>query len=302
MADSTSSVSSKSRISAKPRWKALAVLFKLRVVWLLLFAAVGGAFLAADGQPHISDMVSLFVAGGLTAAGSSALNQFLERGSDALMSRTRQRPLVTRYFPRPAALFWLALIMTFAPGLIVLRFNPSLTFFLLLGAFIYLVIYTIWLKPRTPLNIVIGGAAGSAAVLSGSAAVGNWNQPGALALALLIFLWTPTHFWSLAILYRDDYRHSKIPMLPANIDPRQAAAWVLLHTAATAVAALALALLPALGWLYAAPVMLATAGLLWQSVRLLARPAKKQARTLFITSNVYLGLILLLICLDLIVG
>ena len=113
------------------------------------------------------------------------------------------------------------------PSLVMLPFNPALSFFLILGAIIYVGVYTIWLKPRTLLNIVIGGAAGSAAVLSGSAAVGNWNDPGALVLSLLLFLWTPFHFWSLALLYRDDYARSDVPMLPVHTTPRQAAWWVM---------------------------------------------------------------------------
>ncbi|MCL7455469.1 MAG: UbiA family prenyltransferase, partial [Anaerolineae bacterium] len=173
-----------------------------------------------------------------------------------------------------------------------------LTLFLLLGAVIYIYIYTIWLKPRTPLNIVIGGAAGSAAVLSGSAAAGQWNEPGAVILALLVFLWTPTHFWSLAIAYRRDYARGGFPMLPVQTAPRTAAGWVLAHTAAAALAALALATRPSLGWLYLAPVGLATAVLLGLSSWLVARPGKPRALAVFHASNLYLALVMLTICLD----
>ena len=164
--------------------------------------------------------------------------------------------------------------MILLPSLAVLPFNPALAFFLLLGAAIYIYVYTIWLKPRTPLNIVIGGAAGSAAVLSGSAAAGDWNDPGALLLALLVFLWTPTHFWSLAIAYRDDYARGGFPMLPVQTTPRTAAWWVLLHTGGAALAALALASHPALGWLYLVAGGLATMILLVLSVRLVASPSQ----------------------------
>ena len=274
----------------------LVVLFKLRIVALLLFAAVGGAFLGANGRPGLDRLALLLVTGGLAASGASALNQYLERESDARMARTRKRPLVVGSIARPGWVPYVAGLMILLPSLAVLPFNPSLAIFLLLGAAIYVGIYTLWLKPRTLLNIVIGGAAGSAAVLSGSAAVGAWNNPGAVALALLVFLWTPTHFWSLAIVYRNDYRQGGMPMLPAQAGLRASAWWVSLHTAATAFAALMLAGQPTLGWIYFAPVAVATLDLMVRNVRLLVHPEGKQALSLFKASNLYLALILLMIC------
>jgi protoheme IX farnesyltransferase len=182
----------------------LMALFKVRVVLLLLVAAVGGAFLAAGGWPGLGTLALLLVTGGLAAGGASAINQYLERELDARMDRTRRRPLPARSFARTRWVPYVGAAMILLPALAVLPFRPALTLFLLLGAAIYIYVYTIWLKPRTPLNIVIGGAAGSAAVLSGSAAAGHWNEASAVVLALLVFLWTPTHFWSLAIAYRGD--------------------------------------------------------------------------------------------------
>jgi protoheme IX farnesyltransferase len=186
--------------------------------------------------------------------------------------------------------------MILLPSLAVLPFNPALTIFLLLGAAIYIGVYTVWLKPRTPLNIVIGGAAGSAAVLSGAAAAGNWAEPGALTLAALVFLWTPTHFWSLAIAYRDDYARGGFPMLPVQTTSRAAAWWVLLHASGAALAALALATHPSLGWLYLLPVGLVTVSLLMLSLRLIAKPCQQRALGLFHTSNLYLAVVMLMIC------
>jgi protoheme IX farnesyltransferase len=292
-------------IPAKPMqrraslWQALMVLFKVRIVFLLLFAAVGGAFLGAGGWPGAGTLTLLLITGGLAASGASALNEYLERDQDALMARTRQRrPLVNGAITRPGWVPYIAAAMILVPSLAVLPSNPALSFFLLLGAIIYVGIYTLWLKPRTLLNIVIGGAAGSAAVLSGSAAAGAWNDPGALALALMLFVWTPTHFWSLAIVYRDDYARGGFPMLPAQTSPRQAAFWVLLHTLPTALAALLLVGHPALGWLYFIPVGLATVDLILRNLRLLAAPTSKRAFSLFKISNLYLALVLLLICVD----
>ncbi len=279
--------------------QALMVLFKVRIVFLLLFAAVGGAFLGAGGWPGAGTLTLLLITGGLAASGASALNEYLEQDRDALMARTRQRrPLVNGAIARPGWVPFVAGLMILVPSLAVLPSNPALSFFLLLGAIIYIGVYTLWLKPRTSLNIVIGGAAGSAAVLSGSAAAGAWNDPGALALALMLFLWTPTHFWSLAIVYRDDYARGGFPMLPAQTSPRHAAFWVMVHTLPTAFAALLLVGHPALGWLYFVPIGLATVDLVVRNVRLLAEPTAKRAFSMFKVSNLYLALVLLMICVD----
>jgi protoheme IX farnesyltransferase len=289
--------------SASPRykqslWNLLMVLFKVRVVLLLLFAAVGGAFIAAGGWPGVAKLAVLLVTGGLAAAGASALNQALEQELDARMERTRHRPLAAGALARSRWVVYAGALMILLPALSVLPFNPALTIFLLSGAAIYIGVYTIWLKPRTPLNIVIGGAAGSAAVLTGSAAAGSWNEAGAVTLALLVFLWTPTHFWSLAIAYRDDYARGGFPMLPVQTTPRAAAGWVMLHAVAAAIAALALAAHPAIGWLYLAPVALGSAGLLALSLRLIARPGKERALAVFHASNLYLALVICMICVN----
>lgn len=274
----------------------LVVLFKLRIVFLLLMAATGGAFMAANGWPGLGNLLLLWLTGGMAAAGASALNQYWERESDGNMGRTRQRPLVTGEITQPNWVPIVGIGLVLLPSLAVLPFNPALSFFLILGAIIYVGIYTIWLKPRTLINIVIGGAAGSAAVLSGSAAVGNWSDPGALVLSLLLFLWTPFHFWSLALLYRDEYARSDVPMLPVHTTPRQAAWWVMSHTLPTGVGGLLLALLPALGWVYLIPVAGITADLFWRNVRLIHNPSPQNAKGLFMSSNIYLLVLLLAIC------
>lgn len=279
-------------------WKSLLVLFKVRVVMLLLFAAAGGAFLAANDWPGAGTLAVLLIVGGSAAAGASAINQYLEQDLDARMERTRRRPLAARALGRPTWVPWIGAAMILLPTLVVLPSNPALAFFVVLGAAIYIGVYTIWLKPRTPLNIVIGGAAGSAAVLSGSAAAGAWNDPGALLLALLVFLWTPTHFWSLAIAYREDYARGGFPMLPVQSTPRKAAGWVLFHASAAALVAFLLWFIAQLGWIYLAPVAVATAVMLVLSIRLVAEPSRGRALALFHGSNLYLGLVILVICLD----
>ncbi len=273
----------------------IVVLFKLRVVFLLLLAATGGAFLAAGGWPGLGTLLLLWLTGGMAAAGSSSFNQYWERHSDGAMRRTRKRPLVNGDIKNPKWVPVVSVLLIFIPVLVVLPFNPAMAFFLLLGAFIYTIIYTIWLKPRTLLNIVIGGAAGSAAVLTGSAAIGQWNETGALILALILFLWTPFHFWSLALLYRDDYSRSDVPMLPVNTTPHRAAWWVMAHTLPTCIFGVLMVALPALGWIYFAPVLLVSFMLFWRNVQLIRDPSASHARALFMASNYYLTVLLLAI-------
>ncbi len=289
------------RINWREWLQELAVLFKMRVVSLLLLAAVGGAFLGARGWPGLGTLVLLLVTGGMAASGASALNQYLERHLDARMNRTRSRPLVTGSLARPRTILVIGLALIALPTLAVLPFNPALSFYLVLGAFIYVGVYTIWLKPRTLLNIVIGGAAGSAAVMSGAAAAHAATDPASIVLALLVFLWTPTHFWSLALLYRHDYQKASFPMLPAPVTPRQSAWWVLAHTLPTGLSALLLTLTPGLGWLYAVPTIGLTVELLYRNIRLIVAPTPKNARRLFISSNYYLMVVLLAICLGVLI-
>ena len=277
----------------------LTVLFKLRIVFLLLMAATAGMFLAAGGWPGWGALLLIWLTGGMAAAGASSLNQYWERNRDGLMGRTRHRPLVNGDIADPRWVPLVGVALVLVPVLAVLPFNRPLAFFLLLGAVIYVGIYTIWLKPRTLLNIVIGGAAGSAAVLSGSAAAGLWNAPGALALAAILFLWTPFHFWSLAILYREEYKRADVPMLPTQTTPHKAAWWVMSHTLPTGILSLMMVVLPGLGWLYFLPVLAITVDLLYRNVQLIRDPSPLNARRLFMSSNYYLLVLLLALCVDL---
>jgi len=296
---------------------ALAVpqLFKLRVVVLLVFAAVAGAFLGAGGWPGTKAMFVLLVTGALAAAGSSAINQYIERDSDARMVRTASRPLASGAIARPgwvprvgAAMVLLPIFCLLFYGLFTqralslsftasYRFDPiALALFLGLGAFVYVGIYTLWLKPRTPISVVIGGLAGSCAVLSGGAAVGAWTDQGVLCLALLVFLWSPTHFWSLALACRDDYARAEVPILPVVAAPHSAALLNLVHASASGLVGVALAFQPTLAWYYVVPVLGATVYWLAQACRLVIQPSLPTAWRLFYASNFYLGVVLLAVC------
>jgi len=271
----------------------IVVLFKLRIVMLLVFASVGGALLASHGRPAWGDLGLLVLTGTMSAAGASALNQYVERHHDRLMKRTARRPLVTGQVSARAALVTASALVIGASAIALLAGNPALAFFLALGAFIYVGIYTIWLKPRSVLNVVIGGGAGSAAVISGGAAVGQWADPGVLVLAALLFTWSPIHFWALALAYRKDYSQAGVPMLPVVASPRRAIFWMLAHAAATGFFGVLLALHGALGLLYLAPVALATLWLLRESAGLLSSYTAPRAMSVFKVSNIYLSVVLL---------
>ncbi len=283
-------------LTVKDILRSIVVLFKLRVVILLVLSSLAGALLASGGTISAANLGLLLVTGILSASGASAINQYLERSSDALMRRTLNRPLANGLISKPGIVLGVASsFILLALGLALNAGNPALAIFLALGAAIYIGIYTVWLKPRTLLNIVIGGAAGSCAVLSGSAAAGNWSEPGALALAMLIFVWTPTHFWSLAMAFRDDYSRAGVPMLPTIVSNRATAWWITLHTVATSVIALMLAVHPELGLPYFIPILLATIWMILDSIRLITRPEHQQAFKVFKLSNLYLGLVLIFI-------
>ena len=208
------------------------------------------------------------------------------------MQRTRRRPLAVGEFARPRSVLDVSVSLIILAVMIALPFSKALALFLGAGAIIYVGVYTIWLKPRTLLNIVIGGAAGSCAVLSGGAAGGNWADPGVIALALLVFAWTPTHFWSLALAYRDDYSRADVPMLPVIVNAQASAWWIVLHTGLTGFIALMLSLRPGLGWPYVVPTVLATVWLGWHSIGLVRQPDRAHAFNLFKVSNIYLGIVL----------
>jgi heme o synthase len=280
----------------------LVVLFKMRIVVLLLLAAIGGAFLGARGWPGAGTLILLLIAGGLAAMGSSALNEYIERDKDALMNRTRRRPLVTGSIAHPGWVPYVASAMIAVPVLAILPGNPAMALYLAAGAFVYVVIYTLWLKPRTSLNIVIGGSAGSLAVLAGGAASHAWADWGVLALALLLFFWTPIHFWALALVYREDYARAGVPMLPVTTSGRHAAIWGLLHGIGAGLTGVAMALHPGLGPVYFVPVLAISIALLWQGASLVHDPSKRRAWRLFHTSNFFLAVVLLAVCVSAVLG
>ena len=267
--------------------------FKLRIGVAIMLCTLAGA--AAAPGPGIGPgaLAVLALAVLLSSCAAGAFNQYAERDLDARMRRTRSRPFVTGRYSN--AWFWPAGIVALLLGAVAaaaLAANALAALFVFLGAFTYGVVYTLWLKRRTWLNIVIGGLAGSFAVLAGAAAVDPDLAPAPVILAVVLFLWTPPHFWSLAFAFGEDYRRAGVPMLPVVVGERIAARVILAHT----VVLVAVSLLPlffGMGWLYLAGAVAGGAVFLRGSLRLVRDPGRARAMANFHASLAQLGLLLL---------
>jgi len=273
-------------------------LLKLRIGFMIALTALAGYAAVAHSMDG-TRMALLALAMLLGSASSSVFNHFYDRDIDRLMKRTQGRPLASGAMANPHIALWLsgALLLaglSLAAGI----FNWMVAGHLFLGAFVYGVVYTVWLKRRTWMNIVIGGAAGSFAVMGGAAAVapGEWLLPTLMAITL--FLWTPSHFWALAILLKEDYASAGVPMLPVLVGDAKCARVIF----ANALLLVASTLLPpALGLqgpLYAVIAALAGGRFLWFCWLLLREPGPVRARRAFFGSMEHLTLVFLATVLD----
>jgi protoheme IX farnesyltransferase len=248
------------------RWRDYYTLTKPRVVQLLVFTAIVGMFLATPGMVPWDVLVLGSLGIGLAAASGAVVNHVVDQRVDAQMSRTRERPLPTgRIRDRDAFVFALVLGVI-GLGLLALAINPLtavLTFLSLIG---YAVVYTIFLKRATPQNIVIGGAAGAAPPVLGWAAVTNDVSGYALLLFLIIFTWTPPHFWALAIARKDDYERAGVPMLPVTHGIELTKAFVLCYTILLVVVTLLPYLTGMSGLLYLLGAVLLGSGFLYYAL------------------------------------
>jgi protoheme IX farnesyltransferase len=278
------------------------ILAKPRVVGLVLFTAVVACVAAAGGRPAWESLVLLVVSGCLSAGGAAALNHYLDRDIDARMARTRNRPLVNGHDQHAAAALAGGLAAIALGTALALPLNPMLAAFELAGAVIYVAVYTLWLKRRTALNIVIGGAAGSAAVLGGWAAAEPDLGLAAWLLAGVVFTWTPAHFWSLALARRPDYAAVGVPMLPVVMGPVGTARWVVAHAAATAGLCVWFGLVAGLGPLFFGVALVAGLAFLRAGLRLLRTPDAAAGWRTFKLSGAYLGLVFLGVLADVLVA
>ena len=273
--------------AVRPVWRDLVTLLKLRIDALVVCVALAAA--VAAGTTSLRTLSLLAAACLLASAGASALNHYVDRDLDARMGRTRGRPLPSgRVSPRVALLFGTGLIV--AATVVAVPLGLLSALYLLAGALTYAVVYSAWLKPRTPYSIVLGGAAGSFAALAGWQTAASTASPAALLLAAVLFLWTPSHFWSLAIVLERDYRAAGLPMLSAQAGAERTAGAVLVNTVALVAASLALAAF--VGWPYLAFAAPAGIGFLAVTVALRTRPDRAHAWKAFKLSGLYLLLLL----------
>ena len=271
-------------------------LSKLRVVELLLITTVPAMIVSIYGFPPISLVLYTVTGGTFLAVSANVLNQIFEIETDKLMKRTAQRPLVTGVISiRNAYIFSLGLGSV---GFSMLYFlTTPLAAYIALGANIfYSFIYTLVLKPRTDQNIVIGGAAGAAPVLIGWTATGTDLDVGSWLLFLLVFLWTPAHFWALSIENNDDYKDASFPMLSTLETKQRTSIYISIYSCATVLTSLLVAPILQLGLVYLSIALLLGAYLMYKSFQLYKN--KIEAISYFIFSNTYLAIVFLAMVAD----
>jgi len=283
---------------AEVRFRQFLALAKPRVVSLIVFVAMIGMFLAVPGLPPVVPFVFGTVGIALVAGAAAAINCLVEQKIDALMARTRRRPLPAREVSSLSTLLFAFLVG--GTGLVLLyRFVNPLTMWLTLATFVgYAIVYTVLLKPATPQNIVIGGASGAMPPVLGWAAMTNEVAPEALLLFLIIFVWTPPHFWSLALYRAQDYARAGLPMLPVTHGRRYTQLMIVLYT----VALVAVTMLPfaarMAGYVYLAGALALGAMFLVYAVQLYRDYSVEMARATFKYSVWYLAALFSVLLVD----
>jgi protoheme IX farnesyltransferase len=273
-------------------------LTKPRIIVLLLVTTVTTMFVADPSGPSLATILWTILGGYLAAGGAGAINHYLERDRDARMDRTCSRPLVEgRIDPRRGLAFGVGLGAA-ATVQLALTVNLLSAALALLGLLGYVVVYTLWLKPRTPQNIVIGGAAGAVPPLVGWAAATGGLTIDALYPFAIVFLWTPPHFWALALLVKDDYANAQIPMLPVARGEAATRRQIVLYS----VALVAFTVLPyATGLfdvIYLAAALALGGGFIALTARLALRPSRRAAVAVHLASLAYLALLFAVMAAD----
>jgi heme o synthase len=267
-------------------------LTKPRVVALIVFTAFVGMFLAVPGLPPLRESVFGFIGIWLAAASAAAINHLIDQRIDRVMARTAHRPLATGALKPAQVLAFAVFLGALSMAMLISMVNPitaALTFASLIG---YAIVYTAWLKRATPQNIVIGGIAGAAPPLLGWAAVTGmqnpWDWAHALLLVLIIFVWTPPHFWALAIFRRDDYARALVPMLPVTHGVEYTRWQILLYTVLLVVVTVMPWAVGMSGLFYLGGALVLGGVFLWYAWKLLDPPDEFFAMRTFNYSIVYL--------------
>jgi heme o synthase len=273
-------------------------LFKLRIGFVIMVTAMAGFAVTPGAGPGGTALAVLAIAVLISSASAGAFNQYVEVDTDRLMQRTRGRAFATGELSHTPA--WLVLICFLLAGSVAAAWyatNPLAALYVFLGAFFYAVVYTVWLKRRTWLNIVVGGLAGSFSVLAGAAAANPELGAVPLLLALTLFLWTPPHFWSLAIANSSDYAAAGVPMLPVVVGTARAARIVF----GSAVMLVGVSLLPVFfgaGLIYFAGALIGGAHFIRKAWHLARAPSRRTAMSSFHASLLQLSLLLVAAMID----
>jgi len=277
-------------VSALPleRVRGFVALTKPRILLLVIFTGLPVMGMATERWPAPLVVTATLLGTALAAAAANALNCYIERDLDAVMARTRMRPLPAGVLrPREALIFGLALV-AFATGILFAAGGPLAAALGIASVLFYVFVYTVWLKPRTALNAVIGGAAGAVAPLIADAAVHGHVSAAGWILFAIIFLWQPPHVWAIALFRKDDYEKAGIPMMP-NVVGEQPTRWRMLwYTLALVPVTLAPLPLGLLGWSYGVCAATLDAWFVWHSVRVLRERTDQAARRMFHVSLAYL--------------
>jgi len=265
---------------------------KVRLGFLIMACAMAGIAVSPGNELAAWQVLVLGLAVLVSSSVSGAFNQLYERDLDARMKRTRKRAFVTGKLQANG--YWmtaLAILLLVSLVIAALATNIAAAVYIFLGAFTYGIVYTVWLKTRTWMNIVVGGLAGSFAVMAGAAATDATLAPAPLILAIVLFLWTPPHFWALAFACKKDYASAGVPMLPVVASETVSTGMILVH----AVALVALSLLPVwygMSWIYLVGAVAGGAYFVFTSVKLYMTPSVSRAWRTFAASIVQLGLLL----------
>ena len=288
-------------VSPPSRLAQFYALTKPRVVQLIVFCALIGMVLAVPGLPSGAALRRMLIACAgiwLVAGAAAAFNCLIEKTIDAKMRRTAWRPTARGQLSDTQALAFSALLCALGSAILYVWVNP-LTMWLTFATFVgYAVIYTVILKPLTPQNIVIGGASGAMPPLLGWTAMTNHVAPEALILVLIIFLWTPPHFWALALYRVEDYRKSGLPMLPVTHGNEFTRLQILLYTFILLAACLLPFIYRLSGWIYLAAALVLNAGFIWHAFKLWRSYSDAQARKTFRFSLIHLSLLFAALLLD----
>jgi heme o synthase len=273
-------------------------LMKPHVTVLLLGTTLAAMVIAQQGFPPLGVVLATMIGGALAAGSANSINCYWDRDIDQIMTRTQRRSLPAgRVEPRHALVFGLAQA---ALSFVILALGANLLSALLaLSAILfYVLVYTVWLKRTSAQNIVIGGAAGAVPVLVGWAAVTGRLDLAAWWMFFIIFLWTPPHFWALALLIKKDYARARVPMLPVVVGEHETKKQIVLYTLMLLAATLVLFSMRAMGYFYLASALALGGGMLFLALRLMREQTLKTARTLFWYSNLYLAILFAAMVID----